>query len=143
MKFRTARATSTVLPRARRGYQSEKHSTEDARERVAFQVAAMRAATEELSRLAAVNGTASSAGAQVVDAATSAKEVLAQKDAFYFSIAGLASFAALRPEERAFAAVTSAASIDPFFNFNPVCPAPMASSAPGEGGTGARGSRQH
>ena len=112
-----------LAARARRGYQSEKHSTEDARERVAFQVAAMRAATEELSRLAAVNGTASSAGAQVVDAATSAKEVLAQKDAFYFSIAGLASFAALRPEERAFAAVTSAASIDPFFNFNPVCPA--------------------
>ena len=42
-----------LAARARRGYHSEKHSTEDARERVAFQVAAMRAATEELSRLAA------------------------------------------------------------------------------------------
>ena len=47
----------------------------------------------------------------------------AQKEAFYFTVAGLASYAATRPDAPAFAAATGSATIDPFFNFNPVCPA--------------------
>ena len=39
------------------------------------------------------------------------------------ALSALASAAALRPDAAAHAAVSTAAGIDPFFNFNPVCPA--------------------
>lgn len=39
------------------------------------------------------------------------------------ALSALASAAALRPDAPAHAAVSTAAGIDPFFNFNPVCPA--------------------
>ena len=49
----------------------------------------------------------------------------AQKEAFYFSVAGLTALTGLgflHPETAA-AAINSPAAIDPFFQFNPVCPA--------------------
>ena len=45
------------------------------------------------------------------------------------ALSALASAAALRPDAPAHAAVSTAAGIDPFFNFNPVCPASTACSA--------------
>jgi hypothetical protein len=48
----------------------------------------------------------------------------AQKEAFYFSMAGLMAYGLLGHDvHSASAAVSTAAGIDPFFNFNPVCPA--------------------
>jgi hypothetical protein len=106
-----------------RGYQATKHSSEDARARLAIQVETLRAQREaDLQAKAAVLAEIERAR----EAGMSAEEkaaAKAQKDAFYFSVAGLASLAALQPCAPADAAITTAAGIDPFFNFNPVCPA--------------------
>ncbi|EEH56015.1 LOW QUALITY PROTEIN: uncharacterized protein MICPUCDRAFT_65417 [Micromonas pusilla CCMP1545] len=106
-----------------RGYQASKHSSEDARARLAIQVETLRAQREaDLQAKAAVLAEIERAR----EAGMSAEEkaaAKAQKDAFYFSVAGLASLAALQPCAPADAAITTAAGIDPFFNFNPVCPA--------------------
>ena len=115
--------------RAKRGYQSAKHSSEDARERVSLQVERLR---EQRARDAAA-AAAAVASRRAADASEEnmteeeKAKAKAQKEAFYFSVAGLASYAATRPDEPAFAATAAAAAgsatIDPFFNFNPVCPA--------------------
>ena len=111
--------------RAKRGYQSAKHSSEDARERVSLQVERLR---EQRARDAAAAAAAARRSAVAVDENATATEeekamAKAQKEAFYFTVAGLASYAATRPDAPAFAAATGSATIDPFFNFNPVCPA--------------------
>jgi hypothetical protein len=61
-----------------------------------------------------------------VRSATPADATLAKHESAAVSTAALsalASAAALRPDAAALSATTTAAGIDPFFNFNPVCPA--------------------
>ena len=102
-------------------YQSEKHSTEDARERVAAQVAASRAAgrIEELGQGRSIlHGFPP---ARKSSTRRPRRKSWRRKMHFISQSRVSRSFAALRPEEPLFA--NASASIDPFFNFNPVCPA--------------------
>ena len=78
------------VPVDRRGYQSTKHSSEDARERTAYQMAMLKEQREEdAARAAAVRAeeAAAEAAERVMTPEEKAKEK-AQKEAFYFS-AGL------------------------------------------------------
>ena len=115
-------------PIRRRGYQATKHSNEEAREKWRAQLQNLkeqRAADEKKIRAAL------EAAASLDDDETAAMteeqkaKAKAQKEAFYFSVAGLTALTGLgflHPETAA-AAINSPAAIDPFFQFNPVCPA--------------------
>lgn len=117
----------------RRGYQSQKHSSQDARERLAIQMEILKKQRVKDAARAEAARAEEEAAATKAAAATTPEEkakAKAQKEAFYFSAAGLtaaaagAAYALLGVDvPSASAAVTTAAGIDPFFNFNPVCPA--------------------
>jgi len=129
----------TALPReleeiARRGYISKKHSMADARDRVAFQMESLGEFRKRRGKVVAqqTSGVTEAGAGVVIDAdkdetaiAMEKAKAKAQKEAFYFTAAiGLAAYSALGHDvPSASAAVTTAAGIDPFFNFNPVCPA--------------------
>tara|TARA_B100000405_G_scaffold287477_1_gene235523 strand:- start:28 stop:1737 length:1710 start_codon:yes stop_codon:yes gene_type:complete len=116
-------------PIRRRGYQASKHSDEEAREKWRAQLQNLkeqRAADEKKIR-AALEAAAADDDDETADAMTEEEKVKAkaQKEAFYFSVAGLTALTGLgflHPETAA-AAVATPAGIDPFFQFNPVCPA--------------------
>ena len=116
-------------PIRRRGYQATKHSNEEAREKWRAQLQNLkeqRAADEKKIR-AALEAAAADDDDETADAMTEEEKVKAkaQKEAFYFSVAGLTALTGLgflHPETAA-AAINSPAAIDPFFQFNPVCPA--------------------
>ena len=112
----------------KRGYNSARHDSDEARERVSFQMEALRQQrAEDARRLAEARASADAAiDADAEMTEEEAAKAKAQKEAFYFSI-GLFAVSAYgllgHDVGSAQAAVSSAAGIDPFFNFNPVCPA--------------------
>ena len=132
-------------PIRRRGYQATKHSNEEAREKWRAQLQNLkeqRAADEKKIR-AALEAAASLDDEETADMTEEQKaKAKAQKEAFYFSVAGLTALTGLgflHPETAA-AAINSPAAIDPFFQLT-LCPVGRGVSRRTTSGAGARGTK--
>ena len=114
-----------AAPITRRGYQATKHSNDEAREKWRAQLANLKEqrAEDERKIRAALEASVADDEANMTEAEKA--KAKAQKEAFYFSVAGLTALAGLGflEPDTATAAINSSATIDPFFQFNPVCPA--------------------